>query len=234
MPVSNADYKHEKSEFFKSEKRLILMDIILKFKSWGGYLIDLYRIAIMEFSHPHSYTKFKIINRVRKYVKAKQFIESGTFCGGMARRASFVFKKVYTIEIDPALASYASHQLEDRENVKVFKDDCLRALPLILEADNIEDALVFLDGHFSGGCTGMGDCKEPAKQALEILKQYKRKIAAVVIDDFRTFGTEEGIPKKSDLLKSAESFSGSEFLIGIHLDMLIIERKPKTVFDDRR
>lgn len=180
----------------------------------------------MKFSNPHSYTKFLVINSVRKNTGATVLIEAGTFRGITTARASSVFDRVYSIELDETLAAAATKKLRTKKNVKVIQGDALQVIPQLLEDERLRDVLLFLDGHFSGGETACGDLPEPAAEELHTLRNYKDKISAIVIDDLRSFGTEIGFPKKSELLRSAEDAFGSDFDITLFLDQLIISKKP--------
>jgi hypothetical protein len=191
----------------------------------AGYLQDLYRIAKLDFSNSHSYTKFLTINRVRKEAGAKIFIEAGTYRGVTALRCSSVFDNVYTIELDHKLAATATQLLSKNKNVKVIHGDALLVIPELLESQNLNDVLLFLDGHYSSGETACGEIPEPAAEELRALTKYQTRIKAIIIDDVRSFGTEPGFPKKSDLLRSAEESFGGGFDIKLFLDQLIITRK---------
>jgi hypothetical protein len=192
----------------------------------GGYIQDLYRIATVTFSNPHSFTKFLVINRLRKRTGATVLIEAGTYRGVTSARCSCVFDRVYTIELDTKLAGLAKTYLARRKNVTVIQGNALQVIPELLKNRELKNVLLFLDGHFSGGETACGDIPEPAAEELKLVAAYKDKIRAIVIDDFRSFGTEPTFPKKSDLLKSAEELFGSAFNIAVFLDQLIIT--PKT------
>jgi hypothetical protein len=192
----------------------------------AGYLKDLAKIASGNFSNPHSYTKFLAIKRLKKAAGAKTLIEAGTFRGIMAARCSQIFERVYTIELDHNLAVSATRYLRNKKNVKVIEGDALEVIPELLEREEFQSVLLFLDGHYSRGETACGDLPEPAAEELRALVNYRDKINAIVIDDLRSFGTEQDFPKKSELLKAAEdSFgSGSGFNIDLFLDQLIIRR----------
>ncbi|MGH8488173.1 MAG: hypothetical protein ACREXS_04705 [Gammaproteobacteria bacterium] len=132
---------------------------------------------------------------------------------------------MYTIELDIKLADRAVSYLADRENVTVLHGDALDVLPKVLQSP-VDKVLIFLDGHFSGGVTVCGDMPEPAVEELRVISAYRDKIQAVVVDDFRCFGTEHGWPSKSALLKAAEDyFEKYGFELNAHLDQLILERK---------
>src|SRR5438477_5821033 len=120
-------------------------------RGFAGYIQDLYRIAGMNFSNPHSYTKFLVINKLRKSTGATVFIEAGTYRGVTTARCAAVFDKVYSIELDPTLAAAATKYLSRKRNVNVIQGDALQVIPELLENDGLSDVLLFLDGHFSGG-----------------------------------------------------------------------------------
>lgn len=200
--------------------------LIGEMKSIFGALLDIFSIAFLSFKNPHSYTKFRLINRMRKETQAKCLIETGTFLGTTADRCARVFEKVYTIELDEKLAQNAAHFLSRRRNVKVLQGDARDRLAEILGTDEAASAIIFLDGHFSGGVTACGDLPEPAVELIRILSDFQEKIKGILIDDFRCFGTEPGFPSKSDLFKAAEIyFPSSDFEVGIFLDLLFIRRK---------
>jgi hypothetical protein len=188
-----------------------------------GHLVDFYKLSTFTFSNPHSYTKFRAITSLKKKVNAKSFIETGTYLGVTTRRCASHFDNVYTIELDPALAEKAGKFLSAKKNVQVIQGDALEKLPEILTKD-IDDILVFLDGHFSGGVTACGSMPEPALEEIKILARFKEKIAAIIIDDFRLFGTEPGFPTKSNLFQTIEECL-PEFDVTVSLDQIIIVRK---------
>jgi len=191
----------------------------------AGYVQDLYLISRINFSNPHSYTKFLILNKVREQTGAKVLIEAGTFRGITTSRAAAVFDQVYSIELDPTLAAAAMRNLKHKTNVKIFEGDALQVIPELFEKEKLSDVLLFLDGHFSGGETACGDTPEPAPEELQRLKRYQKNIKAIVIDDLRSFGTESGFPKKSELLRSAEDSFGSGYDIRVFLDQVIITKR---------
>jgi hypothetical protein len=191
-------------------------------QAFVGHLVDIYRLASFKFSFPHSYTKFRAIKSTALKSGAKTFIETGTYLGVTTRRCAPVFEAIYTIELDQELAEQASKFLSSKKHIEVIQGDALNALPKILEKD-ISEILVFLDGHFSGGVTACGDLPEPAIEEIKILSAYREKIAAIIIDDFRLFGTEPGFPSKSALFQALEEYFPS-FRVNVSLDQIIVCR----------
>jgi hypothetical protein len=190
-----------------------------------GYIVDAFRLATLSFENPHSYTKFKILKDLGRRYSAPLFIETGTYRGVTARRASHIFSRVITIELDEALATEATKRLAKYSNVQVLQGDASARLEEAFSGSDLSPAVVFLDAHFSGGETARGSELDPAVVELAILARNKQRVAAVVIDDFRTFGTDPSVPTKGRLLSEAERlFPHPEWTITVALDQLSICR----------
>jgi hypothetical protein len=194
-----------------------------EFQAVIGYLVDLYKISTFSFSNPHSYTKFLAIKSAKKHADAKNLIETGTYLGVTTKRCSPYFDNVWTIELDKDLAHQASEFLANNKNVHVLQGDVLKILGSVLSKD-FRDVLIFLDAHFSGGATALGDLPEPAIEEIKIISQFRDKIAGVIIDDFRLFGTEPGFPSKSSVFQAIEELL-PEFQVTVALDQIIILKK---------
>jgi hypothetical protein len=192
----------------------------------AGYLHDIYLLATCRMVNPHSYLKFLTIKRAFQKTHSTTLIETGTYLGGTAYRCAKIFKKVYTIELDPVLVQKARINLAGCSNVEVIHGDAVEQLGKLFNAGSIERAVVFLDGHYSGGDTAHGEIAEPALEELKILGQNRNRINAVIIDDFRNFGMEPGHPPKSELFRSLEKFlPEAEFTLQIQNDQVMATRR---------
>lgn len=168
----------------------------------GGYIIDLiYKILNKPFI-PHSLTKLHNLKLCRDITGATTVVEIGTFWGVTTKRLSYLFNKVITVEIDSALHSTALKRCRNRKNIELIKGDGIEVLTDI--SPSIKNAVLFLDGHYSGGITGLGDEPEPVLKELDVINEHIDNFVAVVIDDFRLFGVENGWPKRSEVLEKAE------------------------------
>lgn len=190
-----------------------------------GYLLDLSRLAMGNPVNFHSMMKYLVIRSLAKRVGANCLIETGTFQGVTASRCARSFDTVLTVELDPQLAERAKKFLAKHPNVTVYAGDAASQLPAMLTHPAVEKAIVFLDAHFSGGNTARGDVADPAIAELAILSRHADRVGGVIIDDFRSFGIEDGFPSKAELLAAAEKhFPHAEFAIKAHCDQIIIER----------
>ena len=137
-----------------------------------------------------------------------------------------MFDNVKTIELDEKLFSEASEFLKPHSNVEAIQGDGLVEIARIFEGAEINNAVVFLDGHFSGGVTAMGDLAEPAVEELAVLSKHRERIAGIVIDDFREFGLQNGWPMKWEIIRSAEELFGNHgYEVTVFLDQIVITRR---------
>lgn len=151
---------------------------------------------------PHSLTKMRNIVTLRKLTGAKEVIEIGTYKGVTTRRLARIFNKVTSVEIDKHLHEYAKAKLRGLNNVELLLGDGKELIRKVSSTAN--NAIIFLDGHFSGGETGTGDNPEPVLEELDEIRENIQNIVGILIDDFRLFGVEEGWPRKSALLEKIE------------------------------
>lgn len=120
----------------------------------------------------------------RQY-KMNIFIESGTNDGGTPWRLKDEFKDLYTIELARDLWAAARQRFMMYPQVHCMFGDSTTVLKDILEAID-EPALLWLDGHYSGGCTAHGDLDTPVRQELEMLFEDGRR-HVILVDDARIF-----------------------------------------------
>lgn len=120
------------------------------------------------------------------------WIESGTFMGGttafLSRHASFV----HSIEVDPGLAKKAADRFKGNPNVRIYQGDSGQLLAEILSGLSSENVNFWLDGHYSGGGTGMGAAETPIVAELKAiensLKHSRGRLRYVIcVDDIRCF-----------------------------------------------
>src|SRR5690348_15787869 len=100
----------------------------------AGFAADVVNIARLEFRNPHGLIKFYVIDNLRRRTGAETFIEAGTYLGTTAGRCSRVFKRVFTVEIDPCLASRSRQFLSQFPNVSTLEGDAQKIVPEIIAA----------------------------------------------------------------------------------------------------
>ena len=168
----------------------------------AGYLVDIVSKLRNRPFVPHSLMKLHNLKLCRDMTGAKTAVEIGSYKGITARRLSRIFDKVVTVEIDPALHEIAKQRCAGRTNVELLLGDGSKLLSEI--ATRVEKAVLFLDGHYSGGATGMGDEPEPVLKELDLIVGHLDRFTAVVVDDFRLFGVEKDWPTKGEVMARLE------------------------------
>lgn len=123
--------------------------------------------------------------RLARLSGTRNFVETGTYHGQTAHWAAQHFELVHTIERSQDLHAAATQALAACPNVQVHHGDSRVVLPGVLKSLGSEPALVYLDGHWSGGVTaGKGD-ECPLMEELALLACRQNDI--LLIDDARFF-----------------------------------------------
>jgi len=154
-------------------------------------------------------------------VGAKIFIETGTFLGGTTWSFRNEFREIYTIEIEPTLAALARERFRKYDSIKVIEGDSSQVLPKICKKLDAP-CLFYLDGHCSGGITGMGTKECPVIEELHAILKYTKPPFRVVIDDARLFGTDPTYPELG-VIKDILAKDGSGKQMRIENDAILIE-----------
>lgn len=138
---------------------------------------------------------------VREYIKktgAKIFVETGTYLGAMVDAVEDLVNNVYSIEIDKVLHARNLKKYDGNVKVQLFNGDSGEVLPNVI--DGINEPIVFwLDGHYSGLNTSMGEKETPIIKEISSILNHKVKEHVILIDDANCFGSNAGYPKMSEL-----------------------------------
>ena len=117
----------------------------------------------------------------------RTLVESGTYVGGTVEFFLPHASRIFTVELDPVLFQDATAKFATEPAVTVLHGDATEHIPRIL-ADLHDPALVWLDGHYSGGVTARGAEDEPALTILAALgEQGLPAGSTIVVDDLRGF-----------------------------------------------
>jgi hypothetical protein len=141
---------------------------------------------------PHFVRRAMLLSHARA-VSAEIFVETGTYKGGTTWCLLGEFRRILTIEVVTALASLAEERFRKFPHVTVIEGDSAEVLPEIC-AKLDGPCLFYLDGHYSGGVTGMGSEECPVIRELEAVFTHTRVPFRIVIDDARLFGSDPAYP----------------------------------------
>lgn len=130
------------------------------------------------------------------------FIETGTYLGDMVEATKASFKKIISIELDPALYEKAKRRFSNYNHITIIHGDSAKVLPGILTNIN-HNCLFWLDAHDHSKAIN-AFLKTPIKQ--ELFHIFSHSLAknlehVILIDDARLF-----IGKNSPTLKELKSF----------------------------
>ena len=154
-------------------------------------------------SPPPQWIKKLLIDEVRMASNYRVFIETGTYLGDMVKAQLNSFEKVYSIELSKPLWTQAKYRFKERKHVSLLQGDSSYVLPELLE--NVDEPAIFwLDGHYSGGITALGELECPVYKELDAIFGIKFKAHAVLIDDARCFMGKNDYPTLGELISYVE------------------------------
>lgn len=132
-----------------------------------------------------SLVKWGIIEGYKKQSGFKIFIETGTYQGDTVFEALRHFDQIYSIELDMDLYKKARKRFRKYRHVEILQGDSGRVLQQVInELD--APAVFWLDGHYSGGITALGEKSTPIFEELKTIFSKKHN-HAILIDDARLF-----------------------------------------------
>lgn len=124
-----------------------------------------------------------LIRRIRAVKPLRFFVETGTYYGETARWASERFEHVWTTEFSDECYKGAIEKSAGVENVSFLYGDSRAVLPKVL-AELEEEALFWLDAHYSGNETYGKSDECPLLEEISIVNRSKYE-NAIIIDDAR-------------------------------------------------
>lgn len=163
----------------------------------------------------------------QKYVKdyaskylLNTMIETGTYTGNMIKATKYIFKKIYSIELDRSLYENAKRKFRKDKHITLIQGDSAKKLPLILKKIK-EPSLFWLDAHFSEGITALGDMKTPITKELQAILNHRIKNHVILIDDAANFIGQNDYPTISNLKKNLKKHN--KYKIKIENKIIIVE-----------
>jgi len=129
---------------------------------------------------------------LRRFGGSKAWIETGTYVGDGALAISEFAQVLHTIEPSKDLSDIALKRVKVKNNIYLHVGTSENLLPKILETliqDGYKDLSLWLDGHYSGGETFLGNLETPIISELETVGRYSTSFPnmSIIIDDLRCF-----------------------------------------------
>lgn len=148
------------------------------------------------------------------------FVEAGTYLGDTVAHMAKHARRVVSVELHDELWARAAERFAGDPNIDIRHGDAGDVVPAVV-AELTAPPLIWLDGHYSGEGTALGEENEPAAGILRSLGAVAPAGTTIVIDDLRLFGTGE-YARLDELVRSAAaSFPQARVRVG--LDSLVIE-----------
>ncbi|MCW1926331.1 hypothetical protein OKA05_27500 [Luteolibacter arcticus] len=153
-------------------------------------------------------------------INAQVFVETGTLYGDTPWHFRHTFQNIHTIEVEPNLAQLARERFHKQPHIRVWEGDSASLLAEVCQGIE-KPCVIYLDGHYSHGITGMGEDECPAISELRNIFETLRHPFRIVIDDARLFGTNPAYPS----IKAIEDFlakNGWSAAITVENDAILI------------
>ena len=117
----------------------------------------------------------------------RAMVETGTGTGNTSGAAAGLFSHIHTVELHEETAHRAQKALSVFSNVRCHRGDSAKVLPNVLAAVDRYNLFVWLDGHYSGPGTGLGETECPVIAELDAVVASASPTIVVGIDDARMF-----------------------------------------------
>lgn len=123
---------------------------------------------------------------IAKHFKDQDYnilVETGTYYGENALKASRYFQQVYTIEAASEIFLKAKDCCKKNTNITVLHGESDKILEDLIRNLGTKKIVFWLDAHYSGGKTY--ECSCPLLREIEIINKVCETDAIVIVDDAR-------------------------------------------------
>ena len=144
----------------------------------------------------HLVKQMQIRSLANKY-RINVLVETGTYLGDMVFAMQDSFEKIYSIELSPFYYQKAKQRFRKYNHINILEGDSGQILSALVP-ELKQPSLFWLDGHYSGGKTAMGEKECPVFEELKsIFSSTLNHIIA--IDDARLFIGQNDYPTIDEL-----------------------------------
>ena len=131
-------------------------------------------------------------------------IETGTYQGDMVEAQKQNFKSIISIELSDKLFKKAKTKFENQKHISILQGDSGKLLSEVVKKLNAP-ALFWLDGHYSGGITALGDKECPVPEELAAIFSINFN-HIILIDDARLFNGTHDYPTYDEIKTIVQKF----------------------------
>jgi len=147
---------------------------------------------------PHLY-KAEVLKKYARKYNLDILVETGTRSGDMVEALKKCFRLIYTIELSTELFERSKRRFRFKKNIRLIHGDSGEEIKHVLEAIN-KASLFWLDGHYSGNGTALGNNETPVMEELTHIMNSKHE-HVIIIDDARCFGVNPDYPTIDEIKK---------------------------------
>jgi hypothetical protein len=146
---------------------------------------------------PHIIKQHMLLDHAQKF-NIDILVETGTYLGDMVYAMKDHFNEIYSIELSNELHDRAKSAFKKYPHIHLVVGDSATALERVL--GGIKERCIFwLDGHYSGGITALGDVRCPVRAEIEAILRHPIKDHVLLIDDAICFDGNHGYPTLFEL-----------------------------------
>lgn len=147
---------------------------------------------------PPQSIKRKVVKQYQELYNIPVLVETGTYLGDMVLSQLDQFKTIHSIELSHNLYKKNLILFKSAKHVKLHEGDSGKVLKILIP-QLTERAMFWLDGHYSGGVTALGDKECPIIEELDAIFKSKIKDHILLIDDARCFNGTHSYPTIKEL-----------------------------------
>ena len=149
-------------------------------------------------SNPPPVFKHQTIREYAERFKLRIFVETGTFYGDTVAAVMKSFDKLFSIELGEELFERARKRFARKDKVTILHGDSGVEIEKVLSVLD-QPAMFWLDGHFSGAGTALGEKRTPILKELRHIFDSQIEGHVILIDDANSFGVDPDYPSIEEL-----------------------------------
>jgi hypothetical protein len=116
------------------------------------------------------------------------------------------FDRIYSIELNEKFWNKAVKRFKRSKHIQILQGDSGNVLDTIIK-DLDENAIFWLDGHYSSGDTAKGEKDCPIYEEIDAIFRYKTLNHILIIDDAGSFNGSGDYPTIDELTKHLKKFN---------------------------
>lgn len=146
---------------------------------------------------PHAIKQQNLLHYATTY-NLKILVETGTFNGDMVEAMKNHFDEIYSVELSQSFFNKARIRFKSQKNVFLIHGDSGDEMKTLIQRID-KPTLFWLDGHYSGGETALGEKDTPVLEELNCILDSRDLKHVIIIDDARLFGSDLSYPTIEEL-----------------------------------